>query len=213
MTQDFKLTILTGIFIASLLSANLLGSKVTTIFGIAMSVGVFALPFTFLVTDAVGEVFGRKKAQNIVHAAVIAQVLVLILTVISIKAVPANRFTYNEEYRLVFENSIRVMIASLIAFLVSQTHDVWAFDFWKKKTHGKMLWLRNNASTFVSQAIDTLLFMFIAFYGINERFTVAFIFQLSVTYWIIKLVFALIDTPFVYAIVNWLKKEESKETT
>lgn len=211
MSKNFKLTILTGIFVASLLAANLLGSKVTVVFGVSMSVGVFALPFTFLVTDAVAEVFGKKKAQEIVWATVIAMILVLGLTLLSIGAVPAERFTLNEEYKAVFSNSARVLIASIIAFFISQTHDVWAFQFWKKKTRGKMLWLRNNASTVVSQAIDTLLFMFIAFYGVNDRFTVSFILELSLSYWLIKIIFAVIDTPFVYAIVSWLRQGEESE--
>jgi len=206
MTTNFKLTICTSMFVGGYLAANILGAKVTSLFGVAVSVGIFAFPLTFLITDAVAEVFGTKKAKQIVWAALIAQVFVLLLTIISIKMPPASRYHLNEEYVKVFSGSLRMIIASLIAFAVSQTHDIWAFDFWKRKTNGKYLWLRNNLSTFVSQAIDTLLFMFIAFYAINDKFTVAFILQLSLTYWLFKIVFAAIDTPFVYLIVRWLKK-------
>ncbi|PIT86529.1 MAG: transporter [Candidatus Magasanikbacteria bacterium CG10_big_fil_rev_8_21_14_0_10_43_6] len=206
MSQHFKLSILTGIFVAGLIAANLLGSKITILFGIAVSVGIFSYPLTFLITDAVGEVYGKQKAKQIVWAALIAQVLVLLLTYISIKLPAAERYTFNEEYVTVFSGSIRMIIASLIAFVVSQTYDIWAFDWWKKKTKGKYLWLRNNASTMVSQIIDTLLFMFIAFYGITEKFTVGFILELSLSFWLFKIVFALIDTPFVYLLVRWLKK-------
>jgi queuosine precursor transporter len=205
MSKHYKLTLLTAIFVAGLLSANLLGSKVTTLFGISMSVGIFAYPLTFLMTDAIAEVYGKKKAMQIVYAALIAQVLVLFLTWISVILPPASRYAFNAEYTTVFGGSIRMIIASLIAFVVAQTHDVWAFEFWRKKFNGKYLWLRNNASTFVSQAIDTLLFMFIAFYGINEKFTVGFILELSLTYWGLKILFAALDTPFVYALVKWLK--------
>ena len=106
-----------------------------------------------------------------------------------------------------------MIVASLIAFIVSQTHDIWAFDFWKKKFKGKYLWIRNNASTFVSQAIDTLLFMFIAFYGISDKFTVHFILQLSLTYWLFKITFAALDTPFVYLLVKWLKKPGKSDSS
>lgn len=208
MKTEFKLTILTAIFVAGLLGANTLGSKVTILFGVAVSVGIFAYPLTFMVTDAVAEVFGKKRAKQIVWAALIAQIFVLLLTYITIKLPPAERYQLNEEYVKVFSGSLRMIIASLIAFVVSQTHDIWAFEWWKKKLHGKYLWLRNNASTYVSQAIDTLLFMFIAFYGINEKFTVLFILQLCLSYWLFKIAFATIDTPFVYLLVRWLKKEE-----
>jgi len=206
MSQHFKLTIISSIFIAGLLAANLLGSKVTVLFGVAVSVGIFAYPLTFMMTDAVAEVYGKKKAKQLVWAALIAQVLVLILTYVAIKLPAADRYTLNEEYVTVFSNGIRMMIASLIAFIVSQTHDIWAFDFWKKKFNGKWLWLRNNASTMVSQAIDTLLFMFIAFYHVNDKFTTPFILQLCLSYWLFKVLFALLDTPFVYLLVGWLRK-------
>jgi len=207
MVRDFKFILLTSIFVAGLLGANMLGSKVTVLFGIAISVGIFAYPLTFMVTDAIAEVYGKKQAKYVVWSALIAQVLVLILAWISIKLPAADRYHLNAEYVQVFSNSLRMMVASLIAFTVSQTHDIWAFEFWKKKTGGKYLWLRNNLSTFVSQAIDTLLFMFIAFYGINDKFTIEFILQLSLTYWLFKITFAALDTPFVYLLVKWLKKD------
>ena len=213
-TQHYKLTILSGIFIAGLLAANLLGSKITVLFGVAVSVGIFSYPLTFMITDAISEVYGKEKTKQVVYAALIAQVLVLGLVWLSIKLPPADRFTLNEEYVQVFSGSIRMIIASLIAFIISQLHDIWAFEFWKAKTKGKFLWFRNNASTFVSQAIDTLLFMFIAFYGISDKFTVAFILHLSFSFWLFKIVFAVIDTPFVYGLVSWLKKDDvsDKET-
>jgi len=206
MTQHFKLILLSSIFIAGLLAANTLGSKVTTLFGIAVSVGIFAYPLTFMVTDVIAEVYGKKKAKQVVIAALIAQVLVLILTYVAVKLPPASRYQLNSEYVAVFNSSIRMMIASLIAFTVSQTHDIWAFEFWRNLTKNKFLWLRNNLSTFVSQAMDTLLFMFIAFYGVSDKFTVGFILHLCLTYWLFKITFAALDTPFVYLLVRWLKK-------
>jgi len=212
MSQHFKLTLLSSIFIAGLIAANLLGLKITTLFGVGISVGIFAYPLTFFITDAITEVYGKTKAKQVVYSALIAQVLVLGLVVIAIN-VPANeRFEYNEEYSQIFNLSARVIFASLVAFTVAQIHDIWAFEFWKKKTKGKFLWLRNNASTFVSQAIDTLLFMFIAFYGVSERMTdVGFILKLVLTYWLFKILFAAIDTPFVYLVVRWLKKPGKHE--
>ena len=206
MSQHFKLTIISSIFIAGLLAANLLGSKITTLFGVAVSVGIFAYPLTFMMTDAVAEVYGKKKAKQLVWAALIAQVLVLILTLVAVNLPAASRYTFNEQYVTVFSGSIRMMIASLIAFIISQTHDIWAFEFWKEKFGGRWLWLRNNASTMVSQAIDTLLFMFIAFYGISDKFTVGFILHLCLSYWLFKMAFAVLDTPLVYLLVNWLRK-------
>lgn len=206
MTKEFKFTLLSSMFIAGYIGANLLGSKVAQVGTLAVSVGIFAYPLTFLMTDVIAEVWGKKKSKQVMYAALVAQIFILGLTFIAIALPPAGRYTLNNEYTAVFQGSIRMIVASLIAFLLAQTHDIWAFEFWKKKTKGKMLWLRNNLSTMVSQGIDTIVFMFIAFYGINDKFTAAFIMQLVFTYWLFKVVIAAIDTPFVYALVKWAKK-------
>ncbi len=202
-----KISLLSAIFVASLIAANLMGAKITTLFGISVSVGIFVFPLTFLITDAIEEVFGKAKAKELMYGALIAQVIILFFVVLAVKLPPATRFEFNEGYVQIFNNSIRIIIASLIAFFISQTHDIWAFGFWRKQTQGKYLWLRNNLSTFVSQFVDSTLFMFIAFYQITPKFDVPFIFSLIIPFWIFKIVFALVDTPFVYGLVYWLRAD------
>jgi len=107
---------------------------------------------------------------------------------------------------------MRIMVASVIAFALAQLHDMWSFAYWKNKTHGKFLWLRNNLSTWVSQAIDTFVFMMIAFYHITDKFTLEFIIQLSIPYYLFKVSFAILDTPFVYLGVAWLKGNKNKSS-
>ena len=203
--QQAKLDILLGLFISTLVAANLLGSKITTIAGVAVSVGIFAYPFSFLITDIVAEVFGKEKTKKFILSGFISLIAVILLTALAIILPPAGRYQFNEEYRIIFSASLRITIASLIAFTLAQYHDVWAFHFWKKKTGGRWLWLRNNLSTIVSQFIDTTIFMFVAFYLITPKFTAEFIFALIIPYWIFKIVFALLDMPLVYAGVKWLK--------
>ncbi|PIR74027.1 MAG: transporter [Candidatus Magasanikbacteria bacterium CG10_big_fil_rev_8_21_14_0_10_47_10] len=205
MSQHFKLTILSALFVAGLLAANMLGSKVTVLFGVSVSVGIFSYPITFMITDAIAEVYGAKKTRQLVWAALIAQIFILALTLISIGLPASPRYELNDEYGKVFSNGARIVFASLVAFVVSQTHDIWAFEFWKQKTKGKFLWLRNNASTIVSQGIDSLIFLFLAFYKISDKFTAGFIMHLFFSYWLFKIAFAVLDTPFVYGLVKWLK--------
>lgn len=205
LSLDTKTNILISIFITSLVAANLLGSKITVFFGVAVSVGIFAYPITFLVTDIIEEVHGKKKAQNLIWGGIVTLVLLFGLVLISRALPAADRYPHNEAYLTVFGASLRIIIASLIAFTLSQTHDVWALNFWKQKTHGKFLWLRNNLSTMASQFIDTTLFMFIAFYKIAPKFDAGFIFKLIIPYFLFKVLFAAIDTPLVYAGVRWLK--------
>jgi len=206
LKQSTKLDILLALFVSSLIAANLLGTKITLILGISVSVGIFAYPLSFLITDIVTEVMGEERAKRFILAGFMSLILVIILTLISVKMPPASRYDYNQEYIKIFGPSLRIIIASMLAFALSQLHDVWAFHFWKQKTRNKFLWLRNNLSTIASQFIDTTLFMFVAFYAVTPKFTVGFIFSLIIPYWLFKITFALLDTPLVYLGVKWLKK-------
>jgi queuosine precursor transporter len=205
MNKRFKTDLLLGIFIAALVLANILGTKITTLFGIRVSVGIFFVPILFLITDVISEVYGKKKAKQFVIISVVVLLVLFAATYLSI-LLPENATWGNQAaYESIFGASLRMIIASVIAFVISQFHDVWSFHLLKKVTKGKFLWLRNNASTAVSQFIDTTLFMFIAFYAISPKFTVGFIFSLILPYWLFKVAFAAIDTPFVYLLTAWLK--------
>ena len=205
MTQERKVDILQGLFITALIAANLLGTKITTFWGVSVSVGIFAFPITFLVTDVIEEVLGKQKSRNLILAGFTSLLLLLALTIISRVLPPSTRYADNEAFLRIFNGSTRIILASLTAFVLSQTHDIWAFNFWRQKTKGRFLWLRNNLSTVVSQLIDTVIFMFIAFYLVTPQFDVAFLIQLIIPYWLFKVLFALIDTPLVYAGVAWLR--------
>ena len=201
-----KLQTLFSLFISLIIAMNLLGGKIINLFGSPVSVGIFMVPITFLITDIVEEVYGKTIAKHFIYGGVIALITVFCFTAIFVVLEPSERYTFNAEYKTIFTSSLRMLLASFIAFVISQSHDVIAFEFWKKKTKGKALWLRNNLSTIISQLIDTLLFMTIAFYHLNPKFTFIFIIHLAIPYYIFKVIFAIIDTPFVYLGVKWLKK-------
>jgi uncharacterized integral membrane protein (TIGR00697 family) len=208
LTQDDKKELLLGLFIGSLILANTIGTKITTLFGVRVSVGIFFIPVLFLVTDVVGEVYGKREAKKFVGVSVLLLFITLGMIALAI-VLPANP-TWNNQaaFASVFGASIRMTAASIAAFVVSQFHDVWAFEYWKKKTGGRHLWLRNNLSTLVSQLLDTTIFMFIAFYRISPKFNVPFIISLIIPYWSFKILFAIIDTPLCYIMVRWLRGTE-----
>jgi len=201
-----KTNFLLALFVGCLITANLIGLKIAN-FGIfEASVGILFFPVLFLVTDIVAEVHGKQKAKEFVYSGLVVLVVVLLLTTLAVLLPTADRsFVSQEEYANIFGTTLRIFAASIIGFFFSQMHDVWAFNFWKKKMGGRFLWLRNNASTIVSQFLDTTIFMFIAFYGISPKFTVAYVFALIIPYWLIKVLFALVDTPFCYLGVKWLR--------
>ncbi|MCK4416039.1 MAG: queuosine precursor transporter [Thermoplasmatales archaeon] len=213
-TSENKTNILYGLFVGSLITANLIGLKVASFGVFEASVGILLFPILFLITDIIEEVHGKEKTKELVFVGMITLIVVLIVTVIAVLMPFAERSMVKEEYTTIFGTTIRIFIASITAFLIAQFHDIWAFNFWKQKTKGKYLWLRNNLSTIVSTFIDTTLFMFIAFYGItrtsffdiaNSKFTPEYVFMLIIPYWLVKVLFALFDTPFCYLGVRWLK--------
>ena len=207
-----KRDFLFALFVACMVMVNTLGTKITSIAGIRVSVGIFFVPVLFLVTDIVGEVFGRKEASRFVNMATVMLVLLFVMMAICIAVKPDDSYSLQQQYAQIFGSSIRMTIASLVSFVVAQQLDVFMFAFWGKITKGRHLWIRNNMSTIVSQLIDTTIFEFIAFWHLTEKFTTSYIFSLILPYWLFKVVFALLDTPLCYLGVWWLSGKKADKT-
>ena len=205
--KDQFYLILAGIFIASLVTCNLIANKFVTVdlgFKVfIVSAGILPYPFTFLVTDLISELYGQKKANLVVFAGFIASMFVLLFLWLGgqFNAIPDSLVT-DQIYDSVFRNAWRIIAASMTAYLFAQFIDVRIFHFWKKLTNGKHLWLRNNASTVVSQLLDTILVIFILFFGVwgTDQIISAII-----DGWLFKMLMALIDTPIIYGIIHLLK--------
>ena len=207
-----RLQILFALFVGLLIGMNLLGGKIVSLFGISVSVGIFMVPLTFLITDIVEEVYGKKAVKQFIKGGVLALIIIFLYASIFVILEPHERYGFDEEYKTIFGASLRMIIASIIAFVLAQIHDMISFEWWKKKTKGKALWLRNNMSTIGSQLIDSSVFMMIAFYQLTDKFTFMFIVSLIIPYYLFKVAFALLDTPFVYLGVKWLKKETKENS-
>jgi len=198
------LIILTALFSASLVAASILASKIITIFGIFVPAGILAYSITFIITDTASEIYGKKTADTLVFSGFTALLLTFVLMQISI-VLPSAPFWDNQQaYASVAGSTSRIILASLLAYLVSQHHDVWLFHLIKNKTNGKHLWLRNNASTAVSQFLDSAIFITIAFYGVMPLWPLIF------GQWAVKLIIAIVDTPIVYLVVNLLNRKHSQ---
>ncbi|MCT4592005.1 MAG: queuosine precursor transporter, partial [Candidatus Gracilibacteria bacterium] len=165
---------------------NLLGGKIINFLGVDVSVAIFMAPITFLVTDVVEEVYGKEKVKEFLFSTLITLFVVFGFTIVFAKLNPADRFLFDAEYKTIFLSSARFILASIVAFLFGQLNDMAVFAFLKKKSAGKHLWIRNNLSTMISQAVDTLLFMFIAFYHLAPKFTAAYVISLAIPYYLFK---------------------------
>lgn len=185
---------LLAIYISTLISANIIATlKITNLWGFIVPAGFVAYAITFTITDIVSEVWGKGEAYKYVKAGFIANVFVIAMILVGYVMPPLTP-EMQESYNTIMP-MWRIVLASMVAYLVSQTHDVWAFHKWRELTRGRWLWLRNNASTTVSQLIDTAIFITLAFYGIvPDNILVYMIFW----QWVWKIIVALIDTPFVY---------------
>ena len=206
--KDRLYLILAGIFIASLVSCNLIFQKFFTwtpfgFYTFELSVGILPYPITFLVTDLISELYGKKKADQVVISGLIASLFVMGVVLLA-NYVPNTSWSpvNNELFEKVFGLQGPAVFASMIAYLSAQFIDVRVFHFWKKLTKGKHLWLRNNGSTFASQLFDTILVICILFVGVwnTEQIISAII-----DGWLFKMLMALIDTPIIYGIIYLLR--------
>lgn len=202
--------ILGALFICALVVSNLIFQKFFywDFFGIytfEISVGILPYPITFLITDLISEIYGKRKANQMVTAGIFASFFSLLIVYVA-QAVPATDWSPVDDtiFTNVFGATAVAVFASMMAYLLAQYVDIQVFHFWKRLTKGKHLWLRNNFSTFFSQFIDTaaVLLLLCAFGKIEwDRFT-----ALLLSGFLFKILIAALDTPFLYIGVTLLKR-------
>ena len=205
--------ILAGVFISSLVSCNLIFQKFFTFninfigwtYTFEQSVGILPYPITFLVTDLISEIYGRRKANLVVLSGLVASVFMLfVVTLADISTATSWSPVDDDTFSSVFGLSGAAVFASMMAYLTAQFVDIRVFHFWKKLTNGKHLWLRNNASTVFSQFIDTfcVLFLLCSLSVISwDMFS-----QLLLNGFLFKVFVAFVDTPFFYLFSSLLRK-------
>ncbi|MGF1530847.1 MAG: queuosine precursor transporter [Puniceicoccaceae bacterium] len=168
---------------------------------LAFSYGSFAHAFTFPLTDAVAEVWGARRARRMVYLGTAVYIIATLFIYIGTLLPPAEGWPHNQAYMDLFMAAPRIVLASIVATLFAQLWDIYVFEWVKRRTGQRFLWLRNNISTLGSQLFDTTIFYTIGFYGmIPTEMLPALIFG---TY-LLKVLVALIDTPIVYLVVYWL---------
>jgi uncharacterized integral membrane protein (TIGR00697 family) len=207
--------LLGALFITSLVVSNLIFQKFfywypfhLEIFGVKLfelSVGILPYPITFLITDIISEIYGKKKANQVVVVGIFASLFSLLIVLVS-NAVPATSWSpvSDSMFTTVFGSTAIAVTASMMAYLFAQLIDIQIYHFWKRLTKGKHLWLRNNGSTFSSQFIDTftILILLCSFEIIAwDKFL-----GLLISGVIFKWFIALCDTPFMYLLVYLFRK-------
>lgn len=204
-----------ALFITSLVVSNLIFQKFfywypldVEFFGsklFEVSVGILPYPITFLITDLISEIFGKKRANEVVIAGIFASFFSMLIIYIA-NAVPATPWSPVQDglFTTVFGSTAIAVFASMMAYLLAQFVDIHIYHFWKNLTQGKYLWLRNNFSTFSSQFVDTatVLLLLCSFGKIEwDRFL-----GLLIAGFLFKVIIAALDTPFLYLTVYLFRK-------
>lgn len=211
-----RLYLILGIlFITSLVVSNLIFKKFFyyhpfdfSIFGVKLfeiSVGILPYPITFLITDLISEIYGKKKANEVVVGGIFASFFAMGIIYIA-NVAPATEWSpvSDELFSTVFGSTAIAVLASMLAYLFAQFVDIQIYHFWKHLTQGKHLWLRNNFSTFLSQFIDTatVLVLLCSFGEIDWSLFGG----LLLAGFLFKVLIAALDTPFLYLGVYWFRK-------
>jgi uncharacterized integral membrane protein (TIGR00697 family) len=198
---------LTAAIVLAILLANLQGPKLTVIFGMETSLGVIFYSTIFFATDVIGEKHGRAAANQAVLVGFGVSVIIVLMMSLSLLYQPTTGADTAElsgsvhaAFATILDFTPRFVAGSLLAYLISQSFDVWAFHRIRQWTAGRHLWLRNNASTMASQAIDTALYSLVVWWGVVELGTAI---QLALAKYLFKLVIAAVDTPFIYWARRW----------
>ncbi len=195
----------TGLYVwigMAIILANIQVAKMIEFFGLLTAMGNIIYGSTFLATDILAEKYGKKEARKGVFIGFFVLIAVTVIMQITLAFTPAPEDTLDPALQKIFGFMPDVTIASLTAYLISQLHDIWAFHFWKQRTQGRFLWLRNNASTMVSQLIDNATFTLLFFVVFNPQIFAEIgwngIAEIFITSYIMKLIVAVFDTPFIY---------------
>lgn len=194
--RDRALIALTALFIASLVTANLIGSKLVVLGGFTVSAGLLVFPFACFAMDLINELHGAPTARQVVLVGLAVQVYVLFFVQVGAWLPAAPRRDLSEAYAQMYSLTPRMVLASIAAYTVSQLSDVQIFAAVKRLTGVRHMWLRKNLSTLIGQAIDTAVFLIVFLGGVLPFPELAKAFIPSFG---LKMIMAMLDTPLMYA--------------
>lgn len=203
-----RIGILIWIPIATII-ANIQVLKTIELFGVTATLGNIVYATSFLVTDILSENYGKKSARSAVLIGFFSLITATVVMNIALGFLPSPEDFAQESLVTLFSILPRITLASLAAYGISQIHDIWAYQFWRKKLPAsRYIWVRNNASTMVSQLIDTLIFNTIAFAGV---FPWDIWWEINLTTYLLKWLVAGLDTPLVYIAARWFSRGKIRE--
>jgi queuosine precursor transporter len=210
-----KFDLLVALYTCCILLSELMGAKTFPLFRIFgyqlnASVAIFVLPLIFTVNDVITEVYGKDRTKSVIRSGLLMILFLLLFSVLATSLPPSARFQSTENsYDKIFGLSIRISAASLTSFALAEFADVFVYVKLRQLFGKKALWFRNNASNFISQFIDTTIFIILAFYSLDKSLNanLPYLISLILPYWFLKCSMSILETPLVYLGVRWLKSD------
>lgn len=210
MPQRYKYyDLLMAAFVTVLICANMIGAaKIVTVWGFTFGAGILFFPLSYLFNDILTEVYGYKHSRKVIWAGFVALAFASLMALLIVGLPPAPGWNDQPAYETVFGGTWRIVIASLIAFCAGEFVNSFVLAKIKVKTEGKFLALRTIASTVFGDAVDSLIFYPIAFYGI---FSNELLIQVMLTNYVLKVLWEVLATPLTYKVVGFLKRREQED--
>ncbi len=210
-----KLDMLIALYVFCVMVAEIMGSKTFPLgsiggFPLNASVAIFVIPILFSINDIITEVYGPKRTRSVMGAGLLVIVCLILFSLLATSLPPSTRSQPMEAaYDSIFLVTVRISIASLIAFASAHLLDIAIFSKLRERLGKQGLWLRNNLSNFIAQFFDTFIFISVAFYALNKSVeaNALFLAGLILPYWLLKCLLSVVETPLVYLGVRWLKKD------
>lgn len=213
MVKMQKFDVLVALYIFGVMVAELMGAKTFEIvhighFVVNSSVAIFVMPLLFTAVDVIIEVYGKERARSVVYSGLLMVALLVLYSALAVHLPASKHFKRSEPaYDAVFGASIRISLASLAAFASSELLDVLIFSKLRRRMQHRALWLRNNVANFISQFVDSAVFLTLAFWagGMSLHANLSFIVGLLMPYWLVRCTLSVFETPLVYLGVLWLR--------
>lgn len=196
-------------FVTVLLCSNIIGAeKVVSLFGFTFGAGILFFPISYFFNDVLTEVYGYARSRKVVWAGFAGLGFASFMSFVVVALPPAQGWIHQDAYEVVFGQTTRIVIASLTAFFCGEFANSFVLAKMKVFTEGKFLWMRTIGSTIAGEAVDSIIFYPIAFYGFWPN---DLLIKVMITNYVLKVTWEVVATPITYKVVNFLKRKENED--
>ncbi|MCX6305351.1 MAG: queuosine precursor transporter [Bacteroidetes bacterium] len=196
-------------FVTVIIATNMIGAeKVVTIFGLTFGGGILFFPISYFFNDILTEVYGYARSRKVVWAGFISLFFTMAMAQVILALPPAKGWMHQQAYEVVYGQTPRIVVASLVAFLFGEFANSFVLAKMKVLSNGKYLWTRTIGSTIAGEAVDSVIFYPLAFLGFWSG---SLLVEVMIMNYLIKVTWEIIATPLTYRVVNFLKRAENED--